>query len=439
MKKLLALLMAVALCMGLLAGVAMAEDENLASAKGLLDFMYKSKSRDKLTVTAEDYTVINQLMIDGVVYPVTWAVDLDTIQVQPAEDGKYTIVLDKANAKETAYTLTATVTAPDGSTLDVAYQRVMPAMLLEMSYADIVNAAYTLEDGAAMSKTQRLFGTVTAINTAWSDEYQNITVTIQVGDLADKTIQCYRLSGEGADKLAVGDAITVEGTIKNYKGTIEFDKGCQLVGFGDIPSQAATLDAAYALEQGAAMSKPSVLRGEIVSIDTAWSDEYKNITVTIVCDGKTEQPVQCYRLSGEGADKLAVGDEIAVVGTIKNYKGTIEFDKGCKLIPVDSVASVKNLLSGYALEEGAAMTEACTVTGVVVAIPTAWSDEYKNITVNMVVAGLEDYVLQCYRLSGEGADKLAEGDTITVTGTIKNYKGTVEFDKGCTLDAVAAK
>ena len=57
----------------------------------------------------------------------------------------------------------------------------------------------------------------------------------------------------------------------------------------------------------------------------------------------------------------------------------------------------------------------------------------------MVVAGLDDYVLQCYRLSGEGAGKLAEGDTITVTGTIKNYKGTVEFDKGCTLDAGAAK
>ena len=210
MKKLLALLMAVALCMGLLAGVAMAEDENLASAKGLLDFMYKSKSRDKLTVTAEDYTVINQLMIDGVVYPVTWAVDLDTIQVQPAEDGKYTIVLDKTNAKETTYTLTATVTAPDGSTLDVAYQRVMPAMLLEMSYADIVNAAYTLEDGAAMSKTQRLFGTVTAINTAWSDEYKNITVNMVVAGLEDYVLQCYRLSGEGADKLAEGDTITVK-------------------------------------------------------------------------------------------------------------------------------------------------------------------------------------------------------------------------------------
>ena len=436
MKKIIALLMAIALCMTMLWGAAVAEDENLASAKGLLDFWYKNKSRDKLTVTAEDYEVPAQLMIDGVVYPVTWKTDVDTIQIEEAENSKYLVKLDQNNAKELTYTLTATVTAPDGSTLDVSYQRVMPAMVAEMSYAQIVAAAYTLEDGASMSKAQRLFGTVTAVNTAWSDEYQNITVTIQVGDLADQPIQCFRLTGEGAKDLKEGDQITVEGTLKNYKGTIEFDKGCVLVGFGDIPSQAATLDAAYALDEGAAMSKPSVLKGEIVSIDTAWSDEYKNITVTIVCDGKAEQPVQCFRLSGEGAEKLAVGDEIAVFGTIKNYKGTVEFDKGCKLIPVDSVASVKALMAGYALEEGAAMTETSTVTGTVVAIPTAWSDEYKNITVNMVVAGLEDYVLQCYRLSGEGADKLEEGDTITVTGTIKNYKGTVEFDKGCTLDAV---
>ena len=64
--------------------------------------------------------------------------------------------------------------------------------------------------------------------------------------------------------------------------------------------------------------------------------------MTIVCDGKDEQPIQCYRLVGEGAKELAVGDEIAVFGTIKNYKGTIEFDKGCVLVPVDSVASVKS-------------------------------------------------------------------------------------------------
>ena len=339
MKKIIAMLTLLALCLSPVAGFA-AEDENLASAKGLLDFWYKSKSRDKLTATAEDYEVVSQLMIDGVVYPVTWAVDTDQIQITPAEDGKYLVDVDEANPKELVYTLTATVTAPDGSTLEVPYQRVVPAAVLDMSYADIVTAAYALDEGASMSKPQRLFGTVTAVNTAWSDEYKNITVTIQVGDLAEQTIQCFRLSGEGAKDLKEGDEITVEGTLKNYKGTIEFDAGCTLVGFGEIISQAATLDAAYALEDGASLSKQSVLKGTVASIDTAWSDEYKNITVTIICDGKTEQPIQCFRLKGEGADKLAVDDEIAVFGTLKNYKGTIEFDAGCTLVPADSVASV---------------------------------------------------------------------------------------------------
>lgn len=91
MKKLLALLMTLALCMGMFAGVAMAEDENLPSAKSLLDFLYKSKSRDTLTTTAEDYEVINQLMIDGIPYPVTWTVDLESIKIVENESGKYTL------------------------------------------------------------------------------------------------------------------------------------------------------------------------------------------------------------------------------------------------------------------------------------------------------------------------------------------------------------
>lgn len=34
---------------------------------------------------------------------------------------------------------------------------------------------------------------------------------------------------------------------------------------------------------------------------------------------------------------------------------------------------------------------------------------------------------------GEGAANLAEGQVITVTGTLKNYNGTVEFDAKCTF------
>ena len=184
------------------------------------------------------------------------------------------------------------------------------------------------------------------------------------------------------------------------------------------------------------LSGMTALEGEIIKIDTPWSPDYKNITVTIVCDGKTEQPIMCYRLSGEGAETLAVGDKIAVYGSIKNYKGTIEFDKGCKVLPYGSAKDVRTLLSAYTLEEGLAMDKAVTLTGVIHKIPTPYSDQYKNITVDMTVAGLVDLPIECYRLSGEGAEGLAIGDTITVTGIIKNYKGLIEFDKGCTLDVV---
>ena len=130
MKKFFALLTALVLCATLFVGAAMAEDENLASAKGLLDFWYKNKSRDKLTQTAEDYEVPAQLMIDGVAYPLTWSVDTDAIQITPAEDGKYLVDIDETNPKDLVYTLTATVTAPDGSTLDVPYERMVPAAVL---------------------------------------------------------------------------------------------------------------------------------------------------------------------------------------------------------------------------------------------------------------------------------------------------------------------
>ena len=280
-----------------------------------------------------DYEVVGVINIGGIEFPITWTADSDTIKIVPQDNKMVTIDVDEKNPEEVTYTLTATLSNAAGETVSVSFAHKVPAaMILEgMSYEEIVAAAYSLEAGLALEDTQRLYGTVTKIDTPWSDEYKNITVTIQVGELADQPIQCYRLTGEGAENLQVGDAITVEGILKNYKGTIEFDKGCVLVGYGEIVSQKAIVDAAYALESGVAMTAPTALVGEVVSIDSAWSDEYQNITVTIVPGGLTDYAVQCYRLSGEGAETLAVGDTITVSGTIKNYKGTIEFDKGCTL------------------------------------------------------------------------------------------------------------
>ena len=62
---------------------------------------------------------------------------------------------------------------------------------------------------------------------------------------------------------------------------------------------------------------------------------------------------------------------------------------------------------------------AASLSGGIVSIPSAYSKDYGNITVNIQVGGLDDLIIQCYRLTG--GEDLKEGDTITVSG-IDNQK-----------------
>ena len=231
-------------------------------------------------------------------------------------------------------------------------------------------------------------------------------------------------------------AHTLTATIKDADGneaTVSFERFVPAAIKLDVLTEEEIVAVAYTLEDQAKLPGATALTGTITAIPTPYSAEYGNITVNIQVGDLADQPIQCYRLKGDGADKLKEGDVITVFGVIKNYKGTIEFDAGSVLIPETSAQSARVAGYVYTLEDGAAMNRESTVTGVIGEIPTAYSDEYKNITVNIDVPGLEGYTIQCYRLSGDGADKLQVGDAITVTGTVKNYKGTIEFDKGCTF------
>ena len=333
MKKFISLMISLMCVLSLVAcGGTKADTQttsDLVTAKDYLYAMYK----DGNPVTPTDYTVVGVVNIGGVEFNVTWTADSETVNF--VQDGKMvTVDVDEMNPEEVVYNLTATLSDAEGNTESVSFERSVPAAIIigaGMSYEEIVEAAYKLQDGIAMEDSYRLFGTITNIDTPYSADYQNITVTIQIGELADKQIMCYRLKGEGADALAVGDAITVEGILKNYKGTIEFDAGCVLVGMGEVKDQTAILDAAYALADGIAMTDPVTLTGVISKVDTAYSADYKNVTVTIICDGVEDKPIMCYRLQGEGADVIAEGDTITVTGIMKNYKGTIEFDAKCNL------------------------------------------------------------------------------------------------------------
>ncbi len=466
MKKILSCALVFIMCMAGFAACGKSGDANgtssdtvsdLVSARNYLSTMYK----DQTEATPADYTVVGVVNIGGTMYNITWTADHESVKIIPGDNKMVTVDIDEQNPEEVTYVLTATLSDAEGKTESCSFTRRVPAAIIieeGMSYADIVDAAYALEDGMEMEGILRLYGTVTEIDTEWNEEYQNITVIIAVAGREDKPIMCYRLAGEGAKDLAVGDAITVEGAFKNYKGTIEYAQGCVLVGYGEHKDYTALLEAAYSLEEGLAMNEPSTMSGVINKIDTAWNEEYQNITVIMTVNGVEDKPIMCYRLKGEGAKDLAVGDYITVTGTIKNYKGTIEFDAGCTLdnvvkaagsaevpapteapVQVDptGLSAVEIVDAAYALENGESFSAPCTLTGVIISVDNAYNEQYGNVTVTIEVEGkglVQPF--QCYRLKGDGAATIAVGDTITVTGIIKNYKGTIEFDAGCTLDSV---
>ena len=93
------------------------------------------------------------------------------------------------------------------------------------------------------------------------------------------------------------------------------------------------------------------------------------------------------------------------------------------------------LKAAYALAPGQELGYEVTLTGVITKVDTPYDANYGNISVIMVVDGYEEYPILCYRLKGTGAENLTKEDTITVTGTIVNYNGTIEFNSGCVLDS----
>ena len=94
--------------------------------------------------------------------------------------------------------------------------------------AAIVDQAYALSVGHSLGY-YTLSGTVTKINEPYNGTY--IILTFAVPTRESKPIYCYKLQGDGVDIIAVGDTVTVYGNLKNYRGTIEFDKNCLLVDF----------------------------------------------------------------------------------------------------------------------------------------------------------------------------------------------------------------
>lgn len=100
-----------------------------------------------------------------------------------------------------------------------------------------------------------------------------------------------------------------------------------------VRDMSVIVERAYALKNGERLPGQYALSGTIIAIEKQWSDDYRNVSLSIRVDDCNGKTVRCYGLTGEGAETLQIGDHITVSGVLKKYNGGVEFDNGCVLEP----------------------------------------------------------------------------------------------------------
>ena len=469
MKRLIASVLALVLCFGLLAGCGTDEPqastpvaeptetqpvettpvqeepdtaaEDVKSAAAYLKAMYKESE----AATPYDFERLGVVRVANVPYTVVWTADVAAVTATDNGDGTVTINVDEGVTEETKYVLTATVSDEAGNTASVSFDHYIPASLGDA--AEILEMAYALEQGAALEVPVTLTGVITAIDTPYDAGYKNVSVVMAVEGHEDKPVLCYRLKGEGAENLFPGDTITVSGIIKNYKGTIEFDAGCTLVNVVkgentfELPSEPSEIvKMAYELKPGESIPVKVTLTGMIGYIKTPYSGAYNNVTPIIIVDGDWAHPITCFRMKGAGVDQIWKFDTITVTGTIKNYNGTIEFDAGCTMDSWENTgADVPLLLTAdeildYAkknLKDGETMQGTYSLSGRVQKVDSAYDPMYGNetLTLRVPLANNKYQDVLCYRIF-TGAKNIEAGDYVTIRGSLMNYKGKIQFGSG---------
>lgn len=193
MKKIISIMLLLAMCLGLLAGCGEEPMAALEEAKAYLNTAYIKDS----ATTAVDYERGNvlKIQIDGVdhEFKVEWSTNNEKVKVVAGEGKMDTITVPYDNFEDLAYILTATISDAEGNSVQVSFDRVVPAR------AGIVTA---VADGTYVIVWENL-----AYTSLTEDKNYGYNVSNEV------TVADGQVSGHKAENVL---------TIKNVEGTDGF-------------------------------------------------------------------------------------------------------------------------------------------------------------------------------------------------------------------------
>lgn len=290
---------------------------------------------------------------------------------------------------------------------------------------DVMDAIALLQHKDSFEAPYTITGTVKEITEAYSEKYGNVTLVITVGTL---DLECYRLSGDAAATVKVGDEIVVTGTeVSKYNDDIELRYA--EAAFATVSEKtdaekvaddkaALTLEESYtenftlpttgsngstiawAVTEGTAISldgaSATVVRGDVdatvvltATITCGTASDTKTFTVTVPQAGSVEPPVGPAH-AGTEADPYTVADALLVAGELAED----------------------------------AYTEKVYILGTVVSIGRVGS-YYSDLYIVDTLGDADQLLVYSANL-GDGIEVVYPNDTVLFYGYLTNYNGTLE-------------
>lgn len=490
MKKLITGILATLTCLccftgcGLLGGTDSSSTSNSSSssegsvagiedAKAYLESLYKNND-DK--VTRQDYEVLPSITVEGVAYSIAWSVDVTEGVAVVTADGKVTIDVAEDLDADLAYVLTATLTAPDGSTTTVSFNRTVEAapvmVAAPIEAAPVEDVAYKFYVYQAKNATDcyingqmantYYFATKTNfeegidVYVEYLEGSEDSFYLYHITDEENKTKEYINIVQSGTHTNAkyqdtattayvfdteLGTIVTMIGETKWYLGcdgtynTVEPQKQ-----FGDNYFMGYLVSLVDRTTVGAAVKVEAEYNK--LSINTTF---VSNDTIELPVTGTTYPDVKI-AWACEDTDVTFNGKDmtIASVADTKTVTLTATVSCGEEVETKEFVVTlVKNTTEAiidavYALKDSEKFGNEVSLTAVVIETSDLYVPEGNgraNVTAKLVVKGSEDQVLGAYRMVADSTDSNAScsnvkvGDCITITGILtKHYSGGPQFD-----------
>lgn len=292
---------------------------------------------------------------------------------------------------------------------------------------DVMDAIALLQHQDSFVAPYTITGTVKEITDAYSEQYGNVTLVITVGTL---DLECYRLSGDAAATVKVGDEIVVTGTeVSKYNDDIELRYA--EAAFATVSEKtdaekvaddkaALTLEESYtenftlpttgsngstiawAVTEGTAITldgaSATVVRGDVdatvvltATITCGTAFDTKTFTVTVPQASSVEPPLPDGPAhAGTEADPYTVADALLVAGELANK------EYSAKVYILGTVVSIGRVGSYYS-----------------------------NLYIVDTLGDADQLLVYSANL-GDGIEVVYPNDTVLFYGYLTNFNGTLE-------------